>query len=260
MDIHCLTGYLPEKSRTVVTVGSFDGVHLGHKALLRTCVLEARRRGVESIVVTFLPHPRAVLKPDERTWLLTTPDEKMRLLAESGIDNNVIIPFDESFSRMEPQKFIDRIIVGRLRASAVIVGYDHRFGYNKEGDFDMIGRASSGTDLQRIMVGELTGHGIKISSTKARKAVSDGDMMRASLILGHNYFAMGTAVRDENGTPTLFIPADNNKLMPGQGRYRVLIRQEGVSMAGEMSIKDGKNILFPDGSLYEGVGVEVEFL
>ncbi len=210
-------GSLPAFRHPVVTVGSFDGVHRGHKLLLDTTVRKAAETASESVAVTFDPHPRAVLKPGGKTWLLSTTEEKLLLLASAGIDCTVVIDFDEEFSRMAPSDFIGSVITGSLHASAMVVGYDHRFGRNKEGDHRFLKGVNE--EVEIIRVPEFTSDGLKISSTAARDAVGKGDMVEACAILGHRYFAVAAV------TGCVVTLPDPDKLMPPAGVYEVSIAE-----------------------------------
>ncbi|MCC8020216.1 MAG: FAD synthetase [Rikenellaceae bacterium] len=209
------TEKLPPLRSPVVTVGSFDGVHRGHKLLLESTVRRAAETASDSIAVTFDPHPRAVLKPGEKTRLLSTSEEKLLLLAAAGIDYTVVIEFDGEFSRMAPSDFIGQVITGRLRASAMVVGYDHKFGRNKEGDYDFLLGTQALPDIVRVP--ELKSDGLKISSTAARDAVASGDLDGAGAILGHRYFAVADVMGGSLSLP------NPDKLVPPPGRYEVTV-------------------------------------
>ncbi|MCD8071835.1 MAG: FAD synthetase family protein [Alistipes sp.] len=233
----------------VVTVGSFDGVHRGHKALLDATVARAARSGSDSVSVTFWPHPRKVLKPGERTWLLTTLPEKLWLLERSGISHTVVMPFDEDFSRMGYRDFFDRVIKGSLGATAMVVGYDHKFGHNKEGEYSLVGDWG----VEMIPIPEQTAGGRKVSSTEVRRAVARGDMAGAADILGHPYMIMGTAASAAGGETALAVP-DPDKLLPPAGRYEVKLGEgaelvlsvspQGLILSGAVrDISEGEELL-----------------
>ena len=198
----------------VATVGSYDGVHRGHGILLDEVVRRARACGGESVVLTFEPHPRITLGNDEGLRLLSTFEEKCRLLEQRGVDVVVVIPFDEAFSRLSREEFIDGYLVGKLGIKELIVGYNHHFGHNKEGNHSFL--VQHGT-LQVVEVAQYTDNGAKISSTVIRSAMAEGDMVQARQLLGHPYIIIGMA--DSNGV----VATDSYKLMPKDGRYACTI-------------------------------------
>ncbi|MCD7969761.1 MAG: FAD synthetase [Alistipes sp.] len=217
--------------RPVVTVGSFDGVHLGHKALLNATVSLASRKQVDSVAVTFWPHPRKILKPDGRTWLLTNLDEKLWLLGQAGIDAAVVVPFTTEFSRLGYSEFIEKIILQRVGASAMVVGYDHKFGHDKQGDYGLLTDTLGSRGLEVVKVPEFRNAGNNVSSTEARKAVAQGDMSLAGFILGHPYILSGTAAPDG----TVSIP-DPDKLLPPPGEYPVTVWQAGQEFPAKLTV------------------------
>ncbi len=171
---------LPKFTRPVVTVGSYDGVHLGHRALLDRVVAEAHAIGGESIVLTFDPHPRIALGRAEGLRLLTTLDEKVALLAGIGIDNVVVIPFDRDFAAMSGVEFVRRYLRGVLGAETIVVGYNHRFGHDRAD-----GHAIEGEGLHVVAVDECSLAGEKISSTEIRRLIAQGAYSEAERLLGH---------------------------------------------------------------------------
>ena len=182
---------LPHFVRPTVTVGSYDGVHSGHLALLRTVAGRARAQGGESVVLTFEPHPRVTLGRADGLRLLTSLEEKIYLLGQQGIDNLIVIPFDKAFSALAPDTFIRDYLVGRIGAETLVVGFNHRFGRDKQGSYDYLG--SHGFGLEVVEVGECDVDAEKVSSTVIRRLVAQGDMARAARLLSHPYLIIGTA-------------------------------------------------------------------
>lgn len=197
------------------TVGSYDGVHFGHRVLLESTIREAERIGGRSMVITFDPHPRVVVDPTAEIKLLTTTEEKISLIAEMGVDLLVIIPFDREFSHTSPHDFI-RILVEKLGVSSLVVGYDHQFGHAKSGDFKSLNSFSEefGLNIIRIMEQEFDSR--HVSSTVIRRLILKGDIQLSNEMLGHRYIINGEITPDNE-----FIPASRNKLLPGIGLYRV---------------------------------------
>lgn len=204
----------PLLRNAVATVGSYDGVHRGHRVLLDEVVRRAKECDGESVLLTFEPHPRITLGNDEGLLLLSTFEEKCRLLELVGIDYVVVIPFDEAFSRLSREEFIDNYLVGKLGIKQLVVGYNHHFGHNKEGDHSFLVEHGA---LQVVQVAQYTDNGGKISSTVIRKAMADGDMPLARQLLGHTYIIIGMA--DADGV----VATDKYKLLPTDGRYACTI-------------------------------------
>ena len=201
----------------VATVGSYDGVHRGHRILLDEVVQRAKESNGESVVLTFEPHPRITLGNDEGLRLLSTFEEKCLLLEQVGIDYVVVIPFDEAFSRLSREEFIDDYLVGKLGIKQLIVGYNHHFGHNKAGDHSFLVEHGA---LEVVEVAQYTDNGNKVSSTTIRKAVGEGDMALARQLLGHTYIIIGMA--DAEGR----VATDRYKLLPADGRYDCTINGE----------------------------------
>lgn len=210
----------------VATVGSYDGVHRGHRILLDEVMRRAKESDGESVVLTFEPHPRITLGNDDGLLLLSTFEEKCRLLEQVGVDYVVVIPFDKAFSRLSREEFIDDYLVGKLGIKQLVVGYNHHFGHNKEGNHSFLLQHGA---LQVVEVAQYTDNGNKISSTTIRKAVGSGDMALARQLLGHTYIIIGIA--DAEGA----VVVDKYKLLPSDGRYACTIN--GVE--GECEVCDG---------------------
>lgn len=181
---------LPRFVRPAVTVGSYDGVHLGHKALIDRLAAEARACGGESIVLTFDPHPRVTLGRAEELRLLTTLDEKVRLLGELGVENVIVIPFDRAFSALSGERFVREYLLGRIGAEVLVAGYNHRFGHDR---IDC--EAIAGLGLKVVRVDECSVAGSHVSSTVIRRLLDAGNISEAERLLGHP-LRPGTAVPD----------------------------------------------------------------
>ena len=205
---------LPRFERPVVTVGSFDGIHRGHRALLDTLRREAAALAGESVVLTFEPHPRITLGRSEGLRLLNTLAEKRYLLERSGIDHLLVVTFDEAFSRLSPYEFVQHCLIGKLGAAALIVGYDHRFGRGNEGNHDFLNRQQF--PLRIVEVPECGVDAAKVSSTVVRRLIAQGEMAQAERLLGHPYPVAGTV---RGGV----IRPDPLKLLPPTGSYAVRI-------------------------------------
>ena len=204
----------PLLHNAVATVGSYDGVHSGHRILLDEVVRRAKEEGGESVVLTFEPHPRITLGNDEGLQLLSILEEKCALLEQVGVDYVVVIPFDEAFSRLSREEFIYDYLVGRLNIKQLVIGYNHNFGHNKAGDYSFL---VEHTPLQVVEVAQYTDNGNKVSSTTIRKALGEGNLSLARQLLGHPYIIIGIA--DEEGK----VATDRYKLLPSDGCYPCII-------------------------------------
>lgn len=229
-------------AKTIVTIGTFDGVHCGHKRLLDKLINSGRALGCPTSVLTFFPHPRIVLQPDADVKMLNTITEKAALLEKSGIDNLIIHPFSREFSRITAEDFVKDILITRLNAAKIIIGHDHRFGRNRTAtteDLILMGK-EFGFEVEQIS--PLDVDDITVSSTKIRHALETGDIATANAFLGYFYFITGTVTTGQQlgrtiGYPTanIVIPEDY-KLVPARGVYAVSSYINGINIYGMMNI------------------------
>jgi riboflavin kinase/FMN adenylyltransferase len=227
----------------VVTIGTFDGVHSGHRIVLDRVVKKAKEVGGESVVITFYPHPRQYLSDNKKSLIfLTSPREKEYLLEQCGVDHLVIIKFDLGFSRKEACEFIDEVLIKNIRARHLIVGFNHRFGKGGKGDFNSIKKCADKIDLTVEMIREHSNSTGIISSSAIRDALLDGDLRKANAMLGYSYFMNGTIIGGRKlgrtlGYPTANIrPAYPEKLIPKNGVYAVEITIGNERYSAVMSI------------------------
>lgn len=220
-----------DATRPVVTVGTFDGVHLGHRKVLEKLKDIARKTGGESVVFTFHPHPRQVLTPEEHNLrLLTTLEEKTELLKLTGIDHLVIFPFTRDFSKLTYGEFVKTILIDRINPVCLVVGYDHRFGHNRKGDYESLRECAGNYRVKIEKLDVLLMDEVNISSTRIRDALESGNVRLANQYLGYAYELHGKVVEGkqmgrEMGFPTANIEAlDVAKLIPGYGVYAVKIK------------------------------------
>lgn len=219
---------IPRDDRgTVVTVGTFDGVHRGHWAVLQEIRLRAKETGRRSVLVTFHPHPLQIVRPDVAPPLLTTPAEKKEILAETGLDYAVFLSFNHILADYSPQRFVEEILIGRLGVQELVIGYDHGFGKGRSGD--VLTLRDIGRDMRFTVdvVSPIWAGEDPVSSTRIREALLEGDVESARRGLGRPYCIQGMVVKGEGrgrslGFPTanLFVPA-NGKLIPPPGVYAV---------------------------------------
>lgn len=231
--------------KNIITIGTFDGVHLGHKSILEKMKNATQNNQYESLVLTFFPHPRMVLQQDSSIKLLNTIDEKATLLEKFGIDNLIIHPFDEAFSNLSAEEFVKDVLVDKLNIHKIIIGHDHRFGKNRTADInDLIAFGKKYSfEVEQINAHEIDE--IAISSTKIRKALIEGNIKLANQYLGYSYYISGKVVEGKKigrtiGYPTANIQINENyKLLPKNGVYVVSSEIDNVLYFGMMNI--GKN-------------------
>lgn len=237
-----LEDFLPVPN-AVVTSGTFDGVHLGHQKIIQRIREIARSIHGETVLITFWPHPRLVLYPTEHHLrLLSTFEEKASLLRQFGIDHLVTIPFTQEFSQMTSEQFIRKVLMEKIHTKKLVIGYDHRFGKNREGSFDYLQEHSSefGFELEEISRQDV--EEIGVSSTKIRKALESGDIRTATNYLGRPYELNGLVVKGQQigrsiGFPTANIHIPNDyKLIPHDGVYAVEVKVEGVLYKAMLNI------------------------
>lgn len=222
------SGLPPDVARTALTVGSFDGVHRGHQDVLRQLVARARELGVHSLLVTFDPHPLEVVNPAAAPRLLTVGDEKLEVLAESGIDFVAVLPFTHALAAFSAERFVDEILLERFRMHDLLMGYDHRFGHNRSGDATTMRRLGGERGFEVNVVPPVTvDGGQSVSSTAIRRAVAGGDLDGAFLGLGRRYSLGGQVVHGARRGRLLEYPTANvalpgpRKLLPPEGVYAI---------------------------------------
>ena len=228
--------------KTIITLGTFDGVHIGHKKILERVIQNTENEKYESLVLTFFPHPRMVLQEDCDIELLNTIDEKIDLLDEIGLQNLVIHPFDEMFSRLTAEEFVKTVLVDRFDIHKIIIGHDHRFGRNRTANIDdLIAYGEQyNFEVEQISVQEI--NEISVSSTKIRQALIEGKMTLANDYLGYEYFLTGIVVQGKQLGRTIDFPTanieikENYKLIPQNGVYIVKSIIEDKVIFGMMNI------------------------
>ncbi len=223
----------------IVTIGTFDGVHLGHQAILKKMIADAREINGETVVVTFYPHPRIVLHIDSSGLrFISNQDKKIQRLEQIGIDNLIIIEFTKEFSRTSSENFIKEYIVEKIKPAKLIVGYDHHFGKNRIGDFKLLYDLGQRFNFKVERVGAQDVENIAVSSTKIRKALEAGDVLKANKLLGYHYAICGKVVHGNEvgrtiGFPTANIETPNEyKLITAGGVYACRVDLNGETYDG----------------------------
>ncbi len=227
----------------VLTLGTFDGVHLGHKKVILKLNDIARKHHGESVIFTFYPHPRMITSPDEKNLrLLTTMDEKIRLFAELDVDHLIIYPFTKEFSKLSYSDFVKKILVDKINTHCLVVGYDHKFGKNREGGFEYLKDCAKQYGFKIEKLEALLVDNMNVSSTKIRAALQNGDIKTANRYLGYKFMLHGNVVEGrrigrEIGFPTANIKSsDPYKIIPGYGVYAVEISIGNEDYGGMLNI------------------------
>ncbi|PTX44787.1 riboflavin kinase/FMN adenylyltransferase [Christiangramia gaetbulicola] len=233
--------FLSER-QTVVTIGTFDGVHVGHRKIIERLVNSAHANNLDSVVLTFFPHPRMVLQKESGIQLINTIEERKRLLEETGIDHLVVHPFTQQFSRLTALEFVRDILVNKLKAKKIIIGYDHRFGRNRTADINDLRQFGKEFGFEVEEISQQDVEQVAVSSTKIRNALLEGRVERANLYLQHPFTLNGTIVKGRGigkdlGFPTANLEIEEDyKLIPKNGVYVVSANIDGDRVFGMMNI------------------------
>lgn len=234
---------------TAVTLGTFDGIHLGHKAILDTLGRKAKKHNVPAVALTFHPHPRTIVTPENPPLLLTTPEEKVVILENTFPGHLVFLKFDEQLRKMSAEEFVESILIEVFRIKSLVVGYDHGFGHKRGGDTETLKKIASRNGFELEVVGPVTFGDQAISSSRIRKAIQNGNLQEAEKMLGHRFPMHGTVVKGigeghKLGWPTLNIEWSVRKILPREGVYSCLAEVNGSTYQGMMFV--GVNMLNPD--------------
>lgn len=239
--IHSLSNY-HSSQETIVTIGTFDGVHIGHQKIIEQLVINAKKQDKKSVLLTFFPHPRMVLQKDSKIELINTIEERAALLEKTGLDCLIIHPFSKEFSRMTALEFVRDILVNQLHTSKLIIGYDHHFGKNREGNLEQLTEYSHlyGFEVSEIPAQDIDE--VSVSSTKIRTALANKHIETANRYLGYYFTLNGTVVNGKQlggkiGYPTANLSvSENYKLIPKTGVYVVQSKLNGKRVYGMMNI------------------------
>ena len=234
----------PSDSQTIITIGTFDGVHIGHRAIIKDLVSKAHQKNKKSALLTFFPHPRMVVQPKNSIKLINTIDERIALLEETGLDYLIIQPFDKDFANLTAFEFVRDVLVDSISVSELVIGYDHRFGKNREGDFDQLSEYGHIFDFEVTQIEAQDIDDISISSTKVRNALERGHVDTANQYLTSPYFLSGTIEKGQQlgntiGYPTANIKVkEDYKLVPKKGAYTIKAKLNNNTYFGMLNIGD----------------------
>lgn len=228
--------------KTIVTIGTFDGVHIGHQKIVQKIVQNAKEQNCESLILTFFPHPRMVLQNHTDIKLLNTLDEKIQLLQETGLEHLIIQPFDVAFAQLTAAEFVEKVLVHQLNIQKIIIGHDHRFGKNRSADIDdlVLYGKKYGFEVEQITAEEI--NAVSVSSTKIRNAILEGDLSLAKEYLGYDYFLTGEVIPGKQLGRTIGFPTANlkitadYKLIPKNGVYIIKSVLNHMTVFGMMNI------------------------
>jgi riboflavin kinase / FMN adenylyltransferase len=250
MKVHRNIGQLPSFSNAVITIGTFDGVHQGHKTIIEALKNEAARIDGESILITFDPHPRKIVNPADGLQLIETLDEKMELLRQTGINHLVVVPFTREFASQSADEYIADFLVDKFHPHTIIIGYDHHFGKGRSGNFKLLEEKAPKYHYRLLEIPKYLIDESAVSSTKIRKALLESDVETANRLLGYDFFFSGTVIKGDQlgrqlGYPTANLHiADQDKIIPGHGVYAAFAEVDGVTRKGMLSI--GNRPTLPD--------------
>ncbi len=226
MQVHRDLGSLPPFTKAVITIGTFDGVHRGHQKIIQQVKEEAKKCGGESVLITFDPHPRQVLSSRGHSpELLNSLDEKILLLEKHQIDHLIVVPFTNAFSKLSATEYVEDFLVEKIHPHIIVIGYDHHFGHNREGNIHLLRQMESHYQFRVEEIPEQIVHDITISSTRIREYLKTGQTGLANELLGYPYFISGKVVHGDKrgrklGFPTANIqPGNDHKLIPAEGTY-----------------------------------------
>jgi riboflavin kinase / FMN adenylyltransferase len=242
MQVHRNLEQLPSFTNAVVTIGTFDGVHEGHQKIIRALKEEAEKMNGETILVTFQPHPRKIVQPQMPLQLINTQEEKIELLAKAGIHHLVIVPFNTAFAEQSAEEYIRDFLIRKFRPATIIIGYDHRFGKNRSGDYRLMEEKAVVYGYKLLEIPKHVLYEIDVSSTKIRNAILQSDIETANRLLGYSFFFEGRVVKGDQlgrklGYPTANLQYnDGDKIHLGHGVYAVYVDVEGERKGGMMSI------------------------
>lgn len=231
--------------KAVVTIGTFDGVHFGHQKIIKRLIELAKSTGGESVILTFFPHPRMIIDPENQDLkMINTINEKADILAKLGVDHLIITPFTRDFSNLEPANYIKDILIDTIGTKQIIVGYDHRFGKDRKGGMNELIEQSKIYNYTIEEIAEQDINDVAVSSTKIRAALLEGDVSLASAYLGYDFSISGPVIKGDKIGRTIGFPTANifveetYKLIPGDGIYAVTVEMQEGGKDGSSKVED----------------------
>jgi riboflavin kinase/FMN adenylyltransferase len=243
IQVHRDLAQLPTFTNAVITIGTFDGVHLGHQKIIQQLATEARQINGETVIITFHPHPRKIVSETTSFFILNTLDEKIALLNAHGVDHVVVIPFTAAFAEQSAEAYVEEFLVRKFNPATIIIGYDHRFGKNRSGDYHLLEDLGEKFGYKVKEIPEHVLNDITVSSTRVRQALLQSDIATANGYLGYAYFFEGVIVEGNKLGRTIGYPTANvqvqegEKLIPGNGVYAVTATLATEDIAGKIMEK-----------------------
>ena len=252
MLVHRTIENLPPFRNAVITIGTFDGVHEGHKKIISALVTEAKAVNGESVIITFDPHPRKIVNPEKPLQLINTLEEKTELLARTGIDHLVIVPFTPGFAEQTAEQYIKDFLIDNFHPATIIIGYDHHFGKGRKGNYKLLEEKAPVFNYKLLEIPKHILDEVGVSSTKIRNALLASDIETANKLLGYDFFFEGKVVEGNKlgrqlGYPTANLEyTDKEKIHLGHGVYAVYIEINRVVKKGMLSIGNRPTLLHSD--------------
>lgn len=271
------TDNLPEFKNAVVTIGTFDGVHLGHRVILQEVVKHAKEINGESVLLTFEPHPRKLLFPDQSLKLLTPLDEKIKLIQSEGIENIVVVPFTNAFANLSADEYIQDFLVRLFKPHGIVIGYDHHFGHDRKGNINLLKQEATKYHYSVFEIPAQLIDEAAVSSTKIRNALNEGHVTEAAHMLGYNYTMKGTVQKGAQLGRTInyptanLLPSSEDQLIPARGVYAIKVNYNGIAykamlnigfrptVSNELKLHIEAHIFDFNGDIY-GKEIELEFI
>jgi riboflavin kinase / FMN adenylyltransferase len=244
MQVHRSIENLPHFINSVITIGTFDGVHEGHKKIIDALISEARSVQGESVIITFHPHPRKIVNPNQHLQLINTLPEKIELLRKTGIDHLVIVPFNDQFARQTAIEYIENFLISKFHPHTIIIGYDHHFGKGREGNFMLLAEKADYYNYRLLEIPKYILQEVAVSSTQIRKALLESNVEEANKLLGYPFFFEGIVIKGDQlgrklGYPTANLEyTDTDKIHIGHGVYAAYTEIGGIVYKGMLSVGD----------------------